>query len=140
MSTPISLITIIAFICYSAYNGHASIGMTCHKLSNTKFHPQCITNPTTAMCASRPSSGTPDGHTNPFSLVLSKNPFGNTFLRSASLGIKVLSLDSILNTHKNLCPLLSIPKAISFTTFLSKHPCFHNTRTPLTSPAVHPTI
>ncbi|KAK2994917.1 hypothetical protein RJ640_012110 [Escallonia rubra] len=120
---PSSLTSSNAFICCSAYNGHAATGTPHHTLSSVEFHPQCDTNPPTAGCDSTATCG---AHpiTFPTPAVRSLNPSGSTSLKSEySLGEPILPLGwGRRKDHRNRCPLRSSAYAISLTWSPSKLP------------------
>uniref|UniRef100_A0A8R7TMG7 Uncharacterized protein n=1 Tax=Triticum urartu TaxID=4572 RepID=A0A8R7TMG7_TRIUA len=98
------------FVCCSAYRGHASIGTPAMTASSTEFHPQCVTNPPTAPCASTACCGAHDMTTSALSLVRSRKPSGKSVLRSPAGWCS--SPVGRRTTHKNRCPLVSSPAAI----------------------------
>ncbi|XBI94811.1 hypothetical protein VPH35_031381 [Triticum aestivum] len=98
------------FVCCSAYRGHASIGTPAMTASSTEFHPQCVTNPPTAPCASTACCGTHDMTTSPLSLVWCRKPSGKSASRSSAGWCS--SPVGRRTTHKNRCPLVSSPAAI----------------------------
>ncbi|KAJ6830317.1 anthocyanidin 5,3-O-glucosyltransferase [Iris pallida] len=106
------------FIHCSAYIGHATIRTPLTIASSVEFHPQCVTNPPTDPCSSTSAYGAHDFTTSPLPLVLSRNPSGSMRSRSGSGGasnsLSGSPLGGLLTTHRNLCPLLSSPTAISF--------------------------
>ncbi|TQD91953.1 hypothetical protein C1H46_022469 [Malus baccata] len=107
------------FICCSAYSGQAIIGTPATTASSTEFHPQCVTNPPTDSFFNTATCGAHDFTTIPLSLILSKNPSGNTPSKSKSSTPRTCfifsSTGGFFTTHRNLCPLASNPFAISFT-------------------------
>ncbi|KAJ6830316.1 anthocyanidin 5,3-O-glucosyltransferase [Iris pallida] len=106
------------YIHCSAYIGHATIGTPLTIASSVEFHPQCVTNPPTDPCSSTSACGAHDFTTSPLPLVLSRNPSGSMRSRSGSGGasnsLSGSPLGGLRTTHRNLCPLLSSPTAISF--------------------------
>ncbi|XBI51957.1 hypothetical protein VPH35_034406 [Triticum aestivum] len=103
------------FIRCSAYSGQASMGTPAMTASSTEFHPQCVTKPPTAPCASTSRCGAHDLTTRPVALVRSRKPSGRSASRSGSGGSSNLFAGSLLGglrtTHRNLLPLASRPMA-----------------------------
>ncbi|CAM0882834.1 unnamed protein product [Alopecurus aequalis] len=108
------------FMRCSAYRGHASIGTPAMTASSTEFHPQCVTNPPTAPCASTSLCGAHDMTTSPLSLVRCRKPSGKSVSRSSSGWCS--SPGGRLTAHKNRCPLFSSPAAICLICFALNRP------------------
>ena len=72
------------FIRCSAYSGQASMGTPAMITSSTEFHPQCVTKPPTAPCASTSRCGAHDLTTRPVPLVRSRKPSGRRASRSGT--------------------------------------------------------
>ncbi|KAJ6810395.1 putative UDP-glycosyltransferase 88B1 [Iris pallida] len=126
------------YIHCSAYIGHATIGTPLTIASSVEFHPQCVTNPPTDPCSSTSACGAHDFTTSPLPLVLSRNPSGSMRSRSGWAGPLTACpgrRSGLRTTHRNLCPLLSSPTAISFSCSEENSPTLRSRGRPLTSSA-----
>ncbi|KAG0545341.1 hypothetical protein BDA96_02G353400 [Sorghum bicolor] len=108
------------FIFCSAYIGQQSIGTPAVIASITEFHPQCVTKAPVALWLSTSTCGAHSFTTRPRALVLSKNPGGRSAWRSESArgsNRGPVSTPPVgrgaRTTHRNRCPDLSRPTAIS---------------------------
>ncbi|WVZ68918.1 hypothetical protein U9M48_017793 [Paspalum notatum var. saurae] len=100
------------FILCSAYNGQQIIGTPDAIPSSAEFQPQCVTNTPMDWCRSTSLCGAQFVTTKLLSLVRSKKPSGSNASRSGSTELLRCS-GGFRTTHRNLCPELSSPRAIS---------------------------
>ncbi|KAK2975890.1 hypothetical protein RJ640_015321 [Escallonia rubra] len=102
----------LAFTSWSPKRGMHNIGTPSERLSNVEFQPQWVQKPPTAQCANTSFWG---AHltTRPLSPVSSLKPSGKSSIQSE------LRTEPGRTTHRNGCPLLASPQAISANSFSS---------------------